>query len=445
MSKNNTKKKKQPGVTLTAKQKRDIRYTAREHLRYFSVNRRVRNCGTPMGDVGLRVSTLPDGTRHGGFAGLETCGSQVCPVCAAKIAHHRQQEIEKAVKGHLALNGSVVMLTLTMRHHKGQTLQELWDGMSAAWKAATNGSGWKADRESFGVEHYVRVVETTYGSKGWHVHVHALLLGDDKLKDPMVRTDLATRMFNRWATKLTGLGFAAPLYAKGGADIRYIEPTEEVAGVIADYVSKSGMGSELITAAVDSDHRMHDVLAASEKDQTHAKEQALKALDKAKSLSFEIARADLKQGRRGNRTPWQILLDFIDNGLANDLERWNEYEKVSKGRRTITWSRGLRDTYSLGKEQTDEEIAAQEFDGELEAVMPGAVYRAGCKRTPRFPALVLNALEAEGKDGVDCLLSSMGLPLTQLTGAVAYTPPEFKLTGQKREHYRDKVMVEIEG
>lgn len=38
-----------------------------------------------------------------------------------------------------------------------------------------------------------------------------------------------------------------------------------------------------------------------------------------------------------------------------------EYYKATKGSRALVWSRGLRDMCGLDAEQSDEEIAAQEF------------------------------------------------------------------------------------
>lgn len=388
--------------TQRRRERRDARYTLREEMRSITSNPRIRTCGTPMGDVALKLSTLPDGSKLGGFAGLETCGSQACPVCSTKVHAKRQAEIEQVLRQHLAAGGSAVMLTLTMRHHAGQSLQFLWDSLTQAWKAGTNGSGWKKDREDHGVQHYVRVVELTHGKSGWHVHVHALLLGDDQLKNPLTRTSLAQRMFDRWRKKLISLGLQAPIFSQGGADIRYINPTEDVAKVVADYVAKGSAGKEF------------DAL-------TRAK--ARDTLDQAHGLALEVARGDLKQGRRGNRTPFQILTDFVTNGDMKDLALWHEYEQVSKGRRTITWSRGLRDAYGLGVEMTDEEIAAEEHDGAVVAVMEGATYRAGVKKTTGFPALVLNALERGGRAEVDRLLASMGLTLTKDSGMMGHPDP----------------------
>ena len=57
-------------------------------------------------------------------------------------------------------------------------------------------------------------------------------------------------------------------------------------------------------------------------------------------------------------------------------ERLDEYERCMAGRRQLTWSRGrwdIRAAAGLEEEQTEEEIVAEELEGEAVAVIPGAV------------------------------------------------------------------------
>lgn len=51
-----------------------------------------------------------------------------------------------------------------------------------------------------------------------------------------------------------------------------------------------------------------------------------------------------------------------------------EWEEASHGRRQLTWSTGRRDLRAfagLGREATDEEIAAEELDGQDAVALPG--------------------------------------------------------------------------
>ena len=58
-----------------------------------------------------------------------------------------------------------------------------------------------------------------------------------------------------------------------------------------------------------------------------------------------------------------MLRDGLTTGFLDDLELWRDWERVSKGRRQVTWSLGdhdLRTLAGLDPEQSDEEIAAEE-------------------------------------------------------------------------------------
>jgi hypothetical protein len=70
----------------------------------------------------LVVSERPEG-RRAGIEGLVTCGSVwLCPVCAAKVAAKRAEELATVLDAVHAAGGSAFMLTLTIRHSAGDRL-----------------------------------------------------------------------------------------------------------------------------------------------------------------------------------------------------------------------------------------------------------------------------------------------------------------------------------
>ena len=80
----------------------------------------------------------------------------------------------------------------------------------------------------------------------------------------------------------------------------------------------------------------------------------------------ELARSDLKTGKAGHRTTFEILGEIADTGDLEWLSLWHEYEKVTKRHQAITWSKGLRKLLlGLEPERSDEELAAEEVGGEL--------------------------------------------------------------------------------
>lgn len=345
---------------------RAARESARDTLLLLTDRKRLRDCGrepygalgSEAGSVGVRV-TETDAGRSVGFCGLETCGSVwTCPVCSAKIASGRQTEIAGALTEWVRRGGSVWMLTLTMRHYRGQSLCDLWDGVSAGWAAARSGRAYRAAAAEYGTMTdrviktgkragevvsewrmpFIRVVEVTVGGAfGWHVHVHALMLlaGD---VDDVGAAKVLEVMRSGWGMKLAELGLGSVV--DEGQDIRRMRASSEHG--IADYVTKALFGG----------------------------------------LAAEVARGDLKQARGGNVTPFQLLGRIhvdVKAGRAiapKDRALWEEWEAASWGRRQIQWSVGLRDLLTLEVELTDEELAALEMQGETVAWIEPRDWRA---------------------------------------------------------------------
>jgi len=301
--------------------RRADRYRARAWLSTVTDLARVSRCGRVSviegGEVLIKATTGADGQRSAGFGGLSTCGSVwACPVCSAKIAARRTQEIEQLLAWNAARGGSVALATFTMRHHTGHRLKALRKALSAAWRHMTSHRVWKATRRELGNDGYVRAIECTCSDdNGWHLHVHLLLVFDGPVSQELV---------DAW--------------------------TDDLYALWSDGLALSGMEAS----------RAHGV-------DVRVGTGALDGLGKYLSkLTFETAGGRFKKGRKGGRTPFELLDDAINTGLAEDFERWFEWEQGSKGMRQITWSRGLKARVGVD-EQSDEEIAEEEEQGETVA------------------------------------------------------------------------------
>ncbi|WP_300016877.1 protein rep [Pseudonocardia sp.] len=265
------------------------------------------------------MTTDSEGNRRAGVAGLQSCGSPwACPVCSRKIAGQRSDELREVLAAVADAGGSVHLLTFTTRHRAGQSLAELWNGVSGGWRAVTSGRAVERERAAFGVLGQVRVVEVTHGENGWHVHVHVLVAFDGPLSREMAQ-ELGGAWFGRWERALVRKGLAAPLEDRGGLDVRPVDMGTGSLDAVAEYLSK---------------------------------------------ITCEITGGSAKEGRRGNRSPFAILRDALDTGLADDVELWWEWEQVSRGRRQVAWSKGFREWAGARRELTDEEIAEQDHGGE---------------------------------------------------------------------------------
>jgi hypothetical protein len=319
--------------------------------------------------------TIEKRADRANWGGLQTCGSVwLCPLCSARIWAERRTEVDRAICGQHANGGRVVMVTLTMRHKKGDALPDLWDASSDAWRAARGGN--RAARRAMkaaGVAGWLRVVEVTHGVSSWHVHVHALVFVNGAATDESAQA-LGEAMFAAWAANLHKKGYR-PIRDRGGLDVQL--------------VALDGAGEAL-------------------------GEYFTKATFTERSAAAEVAGQHGKSARGANRSPWAIAAALVKNGEARDFALWREWEQASKGRRALTWSRGLRDELLSDVERTDEEIAAATDGlGEVVLVLPRDAWPV-IRGVPGLPALLLEAVEnvpiERARAAVDLILTGLGLP-----------------------------------
>jgi hypothetical protein len=342
--------------------RRHVRHSQREVLWSESRIERVRKCGrVPVSPGGF--VTIKDNAGVAHYAGLATCGSiWACPVCSAKIRNHRSVEISTGAANWDRAGSAVYMITLTMPHDFGMPLAKLIPVIADSFRAIKQGRAWVRLRDSLGVVGTIRSMEVTHGANGWHPHLHVLffLEGDP---DAAKLADLAIHVRRTWARAITASGFRVP--NAHGVDIQRCYSAAEA----GQYIAKTQDG---------------------------------------RSPGNELARGDLKSGRRGGRTPFEILDDFRWTGDRRDLELWHEYERATKGHQAISWSQHLREKLDLVAEAKDEEVAAAEVGGVDVAMI--AVYQ--WKRIVAVPGLsgwLLDLAEQGGIDAVNAALRSHGL------------------------------------
>lgn len=333
-------------------------------------------------------------TAEGGkgyYSGLASCGSiWACPVCSAKIRNRRAEDISKAAANWTNEGNSVVATAFTVPHHKGHKLKDTFAAVAESFRKIQQGKAWQDLRAELGIMGQIRAVEGTYGDNGWHPHIHALFFcskrryvtseetyttstGKTRTRrtygyDPgeidqagLVRLTLHLR--KAWGDAIEAAGFARPSDLHG-VDVQLVASAEEAGA----YLAKTQDG---------------------------------------KAVGNEVARGDMKTGRKGGRTPFQILDDFRWTGNEADLRLWHEWETVTHGRRAIFWSDHLRalllpdeDT----EEATDDEIAAEEVGGEDVALIDKATWK-GITARPGLACALLDRLESGGLDSVNELLA----------------------------------------
>ncbi|MFI9429126.1 hypothetical protein ACIG54_37030 [Streptomyces achromogenes] len=343
--------------------------------------------------------------------GLMRCGRiWLCPVCAATIRHKRAEEISRAVVEWVRQGGIAYLVTFTARHGHTDRLADLMDALQGTRKTADSprrpgayqrlitGGTWAGRpergldgiRDRIGYVGMIRSTEVTVGQvNGWHPHIHAIVFvggrtegerADKRVIGVFEPTESALKEWqDQWRAVWTGaLRKVNPDFTpdqKHGVDFKRLE-TERDANDLAEYIAKTQDG---------------------------------------KSPALELARADLKTAAGGNVTPFELLgrIGDLTGGVPEDeaagqgtlewnLGRWHEYERATKGRRAIEWTRYLRQI--LGIEGGDTE--ADDLDLLLGADAEGGELRAGVAVTEDgWTAVARRGLDlavteaAEGTDG----------------------------------------------
>lgn len=282
------------------------------------------------------------------FSGVETCGSiWACPVCSPIIRARRADEIQRGADRWVSEGGAVIMGTFTLRHRREDGLRDSLGLLQRAYTRLMNSRGWKALMKRHGYAGQIRAIESPWGHRnGWHPHTHTLFMLD--ALDDAALEQIEREAFDLWE---------AALLKEGGRTIARDHGVRISRGAAA-YVAK--------VQEHEDDGRQW--LAGS-----------------------ELARGDLKSGRDRSLMPFELL--DLDGETARAL--WLEYVSVTKGRRAILWSRGLRERLGV-EDLTDEEIVEEESSPDvapLVYLLDGAEYDA-LREDPEALVAVLERAEA---------------------------------------------------
>jgi hypothetical protein len=242
------------------------------------------------------------------------CGSVWdCLPCATKISERRRVELQQAINQWQASGGSVHMLTLTFPHYENQKTGPLLEKFGAARRTMRHRKSWKTSAKYMAIAGSINRVEVTYGANGAHIHCHELLFSRHK----HLAID-AGCIFPMWCNACVDSGLDAPSEEHG---VKVSTPKE-----MAEYVSKIGKEASKWT------------------------------------LELEMTKGHIKRGKIDGMTPFDLLRAFRDTGEKAHADKFVEYSKAFKGKRQLTWSRGLRDLFDLGEEKTDEQVASEQDD-----------------------------------------------------------------------------------
>jgi hypothetical protein len=118
------------------------------------------------------------------YQGLMKCGQiWACPICAQRTALLRKKILTAAIENSRD-KFLPLMVTYTVRHGRGERLETLLNGMTAAYRTMRQSQVWRLYKDEYLIRGEVRAVEITYGEdSGWHPHFHTILfLGHEILQ-----------------------------------------------------------------------------------------------------------------------------------------------------------------------------------------------------------------------------------------------------------------------
>ena len=296
-------------------------------------------------------------THHGcHYGNLMVCGMPwTCPPCATRISERRREEIDMATERHIEeTGGKVFMITLTFPHGAEDDLKKMLKRLRKALKRLKGSRRMGKLRKFLEVVGTIRALEVTWGAlNGWHPHVHEIWLLGPEFDEADVE-GLREELLLLWRRACKSSGFAEPdVYH--GVDV---STGEDLAG----YIAKWGMGAEL-------------------------------------------TKANIKQGKEGRYTPWDLLRWHGETGDEQPAELFREYAEAFYNARQLVWSRGLKARYRIG-EKTDQELAEQQ---EEEAVIVIRIAKADWHRVcqDRGRGTVLVLAENGGAPAVSRYLESL--------------------------------------
>jgi len=277
-------------------------------LREFQPQWRVRECGRwvawGMSNVQVRL-----GDAGWSFGHIHRCGSPwTCPTCSHQISLQRGSEVAHAVQWwrtkDMSAQADVVLVSLTVRHHAGDNLRILRQGLSKAWRTVEQSRLWRKMRAECGLSHHIRCQEVTWGENGWHPHLHILLF----CRHPELALTWHERLMLRWRQEI-----------------------------------KRSLGDKCIPSKAKAlDMRACD-------DETYISR-----------MGLEVGSPGCKHAQEGHMTAMQLAKELAQSKgptRARFGALWGEYAKAMHGAHQLQWSQGLRK--ALGVADSDGSIVAR--------------------------------------------------------------------------------------
>lgn len=183
-----------------------------------------------------------DENWHAYVTGRQMCGLRwVCPICTAKRAEEDRRTVNDGLAAARSSGLYPVMITLTTRHFKRESAEEVLAGVLYAEQVIKRRKTWRKMNERGRIAGYARVLEWTYGKRGHHPHFHTILLVRAESEEDAV--ELIERLRDPYMRALEEAG-------RDGTSTAAHKRSFQVQGAAAaeGYITKWGAAEELTGA-----------------------------------------------------------------------------------------------------------------------------------------------------------------------------------------------------
>jgi len=263
--------------------------------RISTCSKHVPKYGTAATHGGIVISKNEKGRAY--LSGINVCSNVWgCPVCAEKIGSKRALEVSTAMSRHVVQNkGWGLFLTLTFSHKKKDKLFSILSKQSKASEQMRNSRPFKDAMSELGYIGSIKALEVTNGQNGWHPHTHEVMFINKKLSTQEL-ANLKNVIYTQWAYYCEKNNLGKPNYS--GVDIQVPHSID----AMCDYVGKWG---------------------------------------------YELTHLNIKHGKNGSRTPFQILSDLTKKYSFHDHMLYEEFVHCFKGKKQLRWSQGLKKQFGI--------------------------------------------------------------------------------------------------
>jgi hypothetical protein len=266
------------------------------------------------------------------WANVQRCDLWACPYCAPHKAAQELLRLRVGLAEAQRQGFFPLLITLTLRHKRGDRLAALIDKLYRAKNRLFSGEFYQRLRKRFELLGHNRYTESPFGENGWHPHLHLLWFTSYEF-GASDAAELQAELKPRWIAALASVGASATDRANIALDVR---PGDSE---VVNYLAKTGKMPASKEWGIDS-----ELANAPAKRSRGDGFTAFELL--ALASGDPEARADRFAQMMG------IEADQV-RSLAGGL--WREYYEATQSRQMVCWGNGL-----LLMFQVDQKVKALE-------------------------------------------------------------------------------------